>query len=306
MLMEITTTDRILRELGIIDAIFKAQFYTYDVNDEMNYVCDRNGMDGCNGRYIHMMDIYSNVELLNLQLYKKEITARYETANRTDILFGYLNNIRELALKLRNYFNDNFTRESIIVKKYLEEESQLSNEERMDFHETHNAIITVWDYSIGEVYFGCSRSSGNYTGLLNRYELSYIGYNSTLALFCQELITFINRILSEKQTANALETKFTSPQLLHIFNILKSKKIVGTRDREPFLGIFSNYSGLVHWNEDAERGAKAGLFDLMERLTGINQRASVLKKYFECNSQIHDNWKGKKKSRLIDEIMEDV
>lgn len=99
--------------------------------------------------------------------------------------------------------------------------------------------------------------------------------------------------------------EFTTDSLEMIFNRLCKEKLVNTSDRDKFLSIFTNsFIGLVYWNSDTKIiGSKAGLFDLMQRLTGDLVTASMLKNYFYVEGDIHDNWRSKKETRIIDRVI---
>ena len=108
---------------------------------------------------------------------------------------------------------------------------------------------------------------------------------------------------------NTLKTDFKEPQLSKIFDNLVSKKVTASKDKTTFLSFFTiQTKGLVYWNSKVF-GAKAGLFDLMERITGNEEiTESELKLYFKTDEPIHRNWKDKngKKTGLINKIMQDI
>ena len=62
----------------------------------------------------------------------------------------------------------------------------------------------------------------------------------------------------------------------------------------------------VYWDSTI-LGAKVGLFDLMERITGEKMTASILKLRYGA-TDIHDKWRDKNgnPTKLIDKIMEEV
>jgi hypothetical protein len=118
----------------------------------------------------------------------------------------------------------------------------------------------------------------------------------------EEFISHPN-INSTALTRNVVQTQLSTYKLKIVYARLQMKNVVNSVDEASFLGIFSGKNaGRVHWNERI-LGAKAGLFDLMERLTNIEWSASNLKQYFVSGSPIHDNWNGHKNGKLIDEIM---
>ncbi len=104
-----------------------------------------------------------------------------------------------------------------------------------------------------------------------------------------------------------LHTSYNVEKLNLIFDRLKTKKIVKSGDRLKFTALFDMPIGEVYWNKDI-RGAQAGLFDLMERITGDQVTSAMIKPHFHADVPIHDKWKDKtgKPSKLIDEIMKGI
>lgn len=117
----------------------------------------------------------------------------------------------------------------------------------------------------------------------------------------------------------SLEAEVTSPERLpsvydadklnKIFNRLQARKIVRSGDRENFLALFTDkFIDKVYWNEKIH-GAQAGLFDLMQRITGENITLEMLKPRFRAyNKPIHGQWKNKidKPTKFIDKIMKEI
>jgi hypothetical protein len=100
-------------------------------------------------------------------------------------------------------------------------------------------------------------------------------------------------------------SQITTAKLKVIFNNLKLENVVTSADEEKFLAIFTkDFIGKVSWNNKIN-GAKSGLFDLMERVTGNAMKASQLKNYFEAE-KIHDNMRVEQPGKLIDRIMKGI
>lgn len=102
-----------------------------------------------------------------------------------------------------------------------------------------------------------------------------------------------------------LRSVHDASQLNLIFDRLLMRKIVRSGDRIKFTAMFTDKPmDAVYWNIEI-RGAKSGLFDLMQRITGKQMTAAMLKLRYRANDTIHDNWKDKdgKPSKLIDEIL---
>ena len=200
--MFITITDKVLRELGIIELIFTAQYSKFDETEQFPFILDHTGRSGIDGRYIAALDVFSDVELFNLQLYKKHFTKRFEGSTNHKLLKNQINDIRQKAKKVRNYYNTNLTGKSDIVREYVEKKKELKNkkqfEEGIELFEIHSAVVTISHYHLMELYLGANRSSK--LCITDKYTYSYISDNYTLASFCQKLIDFIDSIgISDEQ-----------------------------------------------------------------------------------------------------------
>lgn len=141
---------------------------------------------------------------------------------------------------------------------------------------------------------------------------------SKTKLINQYHVEFIQNLINKMEADKKMKINISTPpeglksiydaELLNlIFDRLQAKKIVTSGDRTNFLALLTDKPiGTVYWNPI--HGAKSGLFDLMQRITGANITAAMLKLRFYSNIDIHDNWKDKtgKHSKLIDKIMEGI
>lgn len=111
------------------------------------------------------------------------------------------------------------------------------------------------------------------------------------------------KLEQKKPKVEPLPTNLSETQLTLIFDKMQSKKVVFGHDKEHFLYLFiGRFKKRVYWNHRI-RGAKAGLFDLIERICDIEITAAQLNKRFECEIPIHDKWKPNKNTRFIDEVL---
>lgn len=195
--LKITTADRVLRELGIIDTIFKAQYLKYDSADPFPFLLDNQGRSGVDGRYVISVNLLSNVELFNLQSYKHEFTTRYEATPNLSLLGNQLNEIKERAIEIRDYYDTKLTKTNKIVDDFIEKNKSLDTldhfQERLDFLEFHRSTVTIYHYQIMKMYLGIDFGSKN--NIINRekYSYNYLSDNSQLASVCQSLIEFIEK-----------------------------------------------------------------------------------------------------------------
>ncbi|HAL81387.1 MAG TPA: hypothetical protein DCO83_03445 [Mucilaginibacter sp.] len=181
--MSITTTDRMLREIEIYKNIFHSQYSKYTPGSGWVYpmILNKDGIDGIDGRYICSMDIYSDVELFQIQFFKGEITKRYESTQNYCLLKADLLEIRESAIEAIKFYDTNLTDNSKIVKDFKAKHNSLPIAERIDFGETHKAAITILNYTIGEIYMGASSGNNN---IERNYQYHYYIRNDISAIGC--------------------------------------------------------------------------------------------------------------------------
>lgn len=190
---EITIADRILRELDIIEHIYKSQLNKFEQSNSMPYplVLDKNGKEAKRVQYINIIDIYSDTELFNIQRYKREFTERFENAAKLNLLKNQFTEILTKAQKIKSIYNDNLTNKSNIVKEYFRK-SELPLKERLIFTQQHSAVVTIRNFYICEIYLGTDRSSiGTIINTSDNYHFTFISNNNELATFCQHMIEFI-------------------------------------------------------------------------------------------------------------------
>ncbi|WP_345951317.1 hypothetical protein ABDD95_07765 [Mucilaginibacter sp. PAMB04274] len=191
----ITPVDRLLRELNIIIAIFKSQYSKYDPENPEAYpmVLGPDGRGGINGRYIQHMDISSEVELFNLQEFKRQMTERFEAASNHRLLENQLIEIHERALEGLNFFNQKLTARNKLVDDFLKDQER-PLEVRIHELEKYHAIVTVHPHYISSIVFGTDRSALQEAGInLPIQPFNYIADNARLAQICGEVIAFIEK-----------------------------------------------------------------------------------------------------------------
>jgi|GEM_PF-4819720 len=196
----VTTFDRISRELDIIDNIFKAQYKKYDATNLFAYptILDNKGKSGIDGRYISGIDFYSDVELFSIQSYKSEFTQRFETANDNTLIKNQLLELKDRVTDVRDYYNKYLTNKNEIVIDFLKT-GKLPYDQRFEKMADHSVCITISNYYIMEIYFGCDRSNTN--GLIKDYPFTYISDNNFLATICQSIIDFIDKFELSRRTS---------------------------------------------------------------------------------------------------------
>lgn len=216
------TYDRLIMELDIIEHIFQAQFQIYPEGNlfliQYPSICNENGQSGVgiNGKYIAWMDIFSDVELFNIPAYKEYFIKRFESANNQSVIINELTNIRDKAIRTRNFYNSNL----------IGENKTVINTQKDD---EHNACISISRYHIMGIYFGCNRMNNKY---LKNVEFNYISDNHLLATICQDIIDFANMFnikYSNKDLTKEKEWEsFIDPLVINSFLEVEQKATAGT------------------------------------------------------------------------------
>jgi hypothetical protein len=299
-LNKISIPDRIFRELRIIDNIFKAQFHKSENEASFPFLRDKSGYGGIDGRYIAGSYILSDVELFNIQLYKDEITKRFETTANLSLITNQLKEIRNDAIKVRDFYNDRLTKSNTIVSDFLNQNIKLNSsldfQAQHEFLEFHRAVIRVSNYELMEIYVGLDFDSNN--NFINRfdYTYNYLSDNGLLAFVCQNLIDFIDRFnLSEqshsKQTASIMRNKVkffeieirdngTIPAYLKVY-------LKGDADFPNVAAHLGNLYSVKIANVTDQKSGKKDLTIYPEKAYSIDEVkdevALTLKSYFEHN-----------------------
>jgi len=133
----------------------------------------------------------------------------------------------------------------------------------------------------------------------------------------KKYISYLKKVIDGSETTNnakqsnikGLTSEYNTDQLKKIFNRLEKVRITVKKDEDAFLSIFSKSpKKLVNWDSRIN-GAKAGLFDLLERLTQRDDIVEAdLKKFFFTKEPIRRNWKDKggNPTRLVDKLLKDI
>ena len=192
--MKTTATDKILRELNIIEAVFQSQFSPIRIDPNINLV-DEKGDMLTTGRFINQINVFSDQELFNIQEFKRVITERFETVQNPALLKNQLIEVYNKALKVRDLFNENLTSSSDVFKRFKHDiderkkaELKVHPREKFSWIEYYSAAVTVYNNFLGVIYFGRDSIIRG-----KELEFRYLLDNYTLASICQSLIEFIDK-----------------------------------------------------------------------------------------------------------------
>jgi len=209
--MEITITDRILKELQIIDRIFKSQLFRYDGENSYPFVNRNDENKSIDTLYLNYYNFLSDNELFELQSFKKEFTERFENTKNPELVLNQLVEINTKAIEVLEYFEKNLTQTSEIALDFLERNNKLGIEEGTKFNNKHLAVIIVQNYQISEIVSGTNRLDSSHSEIRNHYAIlkKYGTFNELLSGYCKDIISFINKIPLEGKKQIQLSTKNT-------------------------------------------------------------------------------------------------
>ncbi len=195
---ELTFTDKALRELKLIQYIFRCQAEPGESLNNPIQVMDSGGKEAT-GYYIASLDIFSETELLYLHELKKHITERFETSRRLDLLNSQLQEIKKEAAAAIQYHNDYVVDRAL---QYQQKAKRAKFDKRIELSEHHSAVIAI-DQSLtyGHLYLGASRTNWKFHRPKARnYPFNYIADNGLFLYYCRKLISFIDNIIFDKRT----------------------------------------------------------------------------------------------------------
>ncbi|MCD4794824.1 MAG: hypothetical protein K8R54_16430 [Bacteroidales bacterium] len=189
--MGITITDKMLREIYIIQNVFELQYYKYEKTNHFPYVFDSESNYDIEGRYINDLDICSTDNLFNLQNFKKIITERYENTNNLNLLKNQLNKIKQEAEIAIDLYNKKLTKGTKKVEEFNNFRNLLINGKTKLFRK-HSAVLFVDNYQIFHLIFGSNRLTVDKNFNKSDYSFNYSSNNYELAFICQSVIDFID------------------------------------------------------------------------------------------------------------------
>ncbi|WP_281634599.1 hypothetical protein [Flavobacterium luteolum] len=190
-----STYDRILKDLKVVEIIFRSQM------DPTIHLGSGMGLP----RYCNEIFIFSDVELLKIVSYKSEYTSRLENSNNKLLLLNELANIYNLSIAIYNFYVDNLRNHPDKKEIFKGEDAR---QQIIDSTGYYNFI----NYRASFCFFGVEKSEIGSTFLQN--DFSYNFKNETLVNFCVQLLEFIklSGVIAEGKV-NLLEEKNHHPDI---------------------------------------------------------------------------------------------
>lgn len=192
-----STYDRILKDLKVIEIIFRSQM------DPTIHLGSGVGLP----RYCNEIFILSDVELLKIGSYKTEYTSRLENSNNKLLLLNELAKIYNSSIMIYNFYVDN-------LRSHPDKKEIFKGEDAKQQIIGSTGYYKFINYRASFCYFGVEKSEIGSIFLQNNF--SYNCKNETLVNFCVQLLEFIklSGIITDSK-ANSLEEK---NQHRNIFN----------------------------------------------------------------------------------------
>ena len=188
--IKITTADRMLRELGLIEFLFRLQLSDEYDNNPYITIIDGKGKR-IKSRFMGCpFMLYSQTELFNIQRFKQEFTDRFETAKNTTLLINQAKKIREKASGVLQFVTNNWNDDNYKVKDFVK-----WNRNRDIDDEKHSAYVLVFDnLSINGVFYDRPMKLESITGSPDTYAFSYLTCNQTMVDVCRAVIDFVDKL----------------------------------------------------------------------------------------------------------------
>ena len=205
---QITEFDRLLRELDIIDNIFKSQFQTFDRKNLFDtpypMIQNSQGKSENDGKYINCHNIWSTQEFINLTNYKKYYSERFEKSNNNTLLNNEIKDVLDKAEKARDFYNNNLANQNEILQEFIqyndnqEFEGFKDYEQLMLWEQEHEAQVFISNYIIDQICYGVAKWKD-----YDKYKFHYKLSNYELATFCQDVVDFFGQFKDGKLQANS-------------------------------------------------------------------------------------------------------
>lgn len=177
--------ERTLKGLNMIKDIFESQFKNASTS-----VLDSPLLHS-NGRYLNgSFNIISNDETLSLSEFKNHYSKRYEKSKRNSLFINELKELRELAQQNLDFYNNELTENSKIVKEY---HKNLPTEyvEKKAYLDEHSALVVLLNLNVSHIKFGKNLSWSE------ELKYSYLTNNKDLASICADVIQFMDKMQIE-------------------------------------------------------------------------------------------------------------
>ncbi|MBZ4041539.1 hypothetical protein [Flavobacterium hibisci] len=173
----ITHYDKILKELQIIEIVFKSQ-----MNPEMHL-----GSGIGPARYCNKIFVISDVELLKVGEYKREYSLRLEQSNNTLLVVNELKEIYNKSFELYNYFVNNLNNHPDKKDFFVGQDAKQQIIDSTGYYHFIN-------YRVSFCFFGVEPDSESMRAINSRFFGSSFRYNcknENLVNFCVQLLDFI-------------------------------------------------------------------------------------------------------------------
>jgi hypothetical protein len=215
--MDITAADKMLRELQLIEFLFKLQLSDeYDAHPWLTVINDRS--ERISGRFMgSSFMIYSEVELFNIQKFKQRFTERFENSNNQTLIVNQSKSILKKAESILKYITKNWNENNYKVKEFIEwkkewvkywngEKEFDRDKVRSDEHKHCADVFIFNNLSINGVAYDRFKEPQAFTHSLDKYKYTYQCSNKIMEEVLHSVISFTRMILAKRRKSRTIRT----------------------------------------------------------------------------------------------------
>ncbi|WPO80429.1 hypothetical protein [Flavobacterium sp. KACC 22761] len=201
----ITNYDKILKELKVIEIIFKSQM------DPTIHLGSGIGL----ARFCNEIFIFSDIELFNIGSYKVEYTSRLENSKNKLLVRNELANIYNISVELYNYYIENLSNHPNRTEIFRGKDTE---RQIIDSTGYYNFI----NFRASFCFFGVEKKDIGSAFLQNNFSYRY--KNEMLLNFCVQILEFI---------------KLSGVLFDENAEMLEKNKVIKSENKNPFPLIFA-------------------------------------------------------------------
>ncbi len=200
---DITTADKISRELDLIRFLFELQLSVKHDSRVRPIAFDGDG-NPTPGRFMPNFMVHSEVELFNVQAFKDEFTTRFETATNHALIINQSAAIKQKAADILGYIAWHWDIDNPKVKDCNEWRSRTGG-----YDKYLGDILIYGSLTVGGVFYERHQDLTTIARNPNAYKFHHLTTNDELRAVCQGIVDFINILTPMDLTKPNIQTTST-------------------------------------------------------------------------------------------------